>query len=365
MIKRLDVHGVRNLTAADTLSLARLNLFYGLNGSGKSSLLEAVHILGLGRSFRSPQARHYIQDGRPSCTVYAELDSGHALGIAKLMDGTHQLRRNGASINQLAEFAFDLPVQLIHPDGMDLLDGGSRPRRQLLDWLVFHVEHSFYGLWIRYQKALAQRNALLKLPAANDAEFQVWEAEMARTAQLIDGMRARTVEIWRQHLERVLPVLLPDIALRMEYNAGFAADRELAEQWRDTRFRDRERGHTQLGPHRADLRLKCDLGQVEAVLSRGQKKLLICALKLAQVAFLHAQDRRCVVLLDDLASELDAGARQRLLATLFDLQAQVLITSVEADQLWPLLQQLDSQAELFHVEQGKISPARYTPEETT
>lgn len=364
VISRLDFHGVRNLQAG-TLSLARLNLFYGLNGSGKSSLLEAVHILGLGRSFRSPQARHYIQEGKPSCTVFAELSSTDTLGIAKLMDGSHQLRRNGTTVTQLAEFASDLPVQLIHPDGMDLLDGGSRPRRQLLDWLVFHVEHSFYGLWIRYQKALVQRNALLKQPAANDAEFQVWEAEMARTALLIDGMRQRTVEAWRQHLDAVLPALLPEIALRMEYNAGFAADRELAEQWRETRFRDRERGHTQLGPHRADLRLKCDLGLVEAVLSRGQKKLLICALKLAQVAFLHAQERHCVVLLDDLASELDAGARQRLLAMLYRLQAQVLMTSVEADVLWPLLQQLDSQARLFHVEQGQITPARFTPEETT
>lgn len=355
VIRRLDVQGVRNLRG-NSLALARLNLFYGLNGSGKSSLLEAVHILGLGRSFRSPQARHYIQEGQPSCTVYAELSGSVSLGIAKLMDGTHQLRRNGATAAHLAEFAQDLPVQLIHPDGMDLLDGGSRPRRQLLDWLVFHVEHSFYSLWIRYQKGLAQRNALLKQASAKDAEFEVWEAEMARAAMRIDQLRRQTVEVWRGHLEAVLPVLLPEIGLRMEYNAGFAEDRELTVQWRESRFRDRERGHTQIGPHRADLRLKCDLGLVEAVLSRGQKKLLICALKLAQVAFLHATGRPCVVLLDDLASELDAGARQRLLQQLHDLRAQVLMTAVEADVLWPLLRQLDSGAALFHVEQGLITP---------
>lgn len=364
VISRLDVHGVRNLRS-NSLTLARLNLFYGLNGSGKSSLLEAVHILGLGRSFRSPQARHYIQDGQSSCTVYAERPSGVSLGIAKLTDGTHQLRRNGAAASHLAEFAHDLPVQLIHPDGMDLLDGGSRPRRQLLDWLVFHVEHSFYRVWIRYQKALAQRNALLKLPSANEAEFTVWEAEMERMALQIDALRRQTVDVWRQHLDAVLPVLLPEITLRMEYNAGFAADRELALQWRESRFRDRERGHTQLGPHRADVRLKCALGQVEAVLSRGQKKLLICALKLAQVAFLHQQQRPCVVLLDDLASELDSQARHRLLQILQQLQAQVLMTAVEADALWPLLRQLDSQAALFHVEQGLITPVCITPEETT
>ena len=364
VISRLDVHGVRNLQAC-SLSLARLNLFYGLNGSGKSSLLEAVHILGLGRSFRSTQARHYIQDGLSACTVHARLEAGHALGIAKHGDGTHQLRRNGSAVPQLAEFAADLPVQLIHPDGMDLLDAGSRPRRQLLDWLVFHVEHSFYGLWIRYQKALAQRNSLLKHPSGQEAEFQAWEDEMARTAAVLDGMRRSTLEAWRVHLDRVLPLLLPEIHVRMEYNAGFAVDRDLRDQWRESRFRDRERGHTQLGPHRADVRLKSDLGLVDAVLSRGQKKLLICALKLAQVAFLQDRGHRCVVLLDDLASELDAGARQRLLASLFDLQAQVLMTAVDAGVLWPLLQLLDSQSRLFHVEQGKITAVCFTPEETS
>lgn len=355
VLRRLEVSGVRNLEAV-SLDLTRLNLFWGANGSGKSSLLEAVHIIGLGRSFRSIHPRHYIRHGDSQCTVFAQLDNDHALGIAKLGDGSHVLKRNGATMAHMAEFAHDLPIQLIHPDGMDLLDGGSKPRRQLLDWLVFHVEHRFYRVWLRYQKALDQRNALLKQYQASAPEFEVWEREMALAAVELDQYREAVLRKWKEDLLILLPELLPEIDLRMEYHKGFSTDTDFIEQLRESRHRDRERGHTQIGPHRADLRLKTDGGAVDAVLSRGQKKLLICALKLAQVAVLKAGNRRCVVLLDDLASELDGLARERLLVSLQALQAQVLMTALDPEQLWPVLQRLDRRARLFHVEQGKIVP---------
>jgi len=198
--------------------------------------------------------------------------------------------------------------------------------------------------------------SLLKQYQASAPEFEVWEREMALAAVELDQYREAVLRTWKEDLLILLPELLSEIDLRMEYHKGFSTDTDFIEQLRESRHRDRERGHTQIGPHRADLRLKTDGGAVDAVLSRGQKKLLICALKLAQVAVLKAGNRRCVVLLDDLASELDGLARERLLVSLQALQAQVLMTALDPEQLWPVLQRLDRRARLFHVEQGKIVP---------
>ena len=355
MLQRLNVAGVRNLQAC-TLSFSRLNLFYGLNGSGKSSLLEAVHLLALGRSFRSQHIRKIIQDGQTSCTVFARLASGQQLGIKKDVEGGQLLKRNASVVNSMAEFAYDLPVQLIHPESMELIDAGSKPRRQLLDWLVFHVEPSFYSVWQRYQRALLQRNALLKKPQTDEAEWAVWEQELAQHAVHLHMMRERVMQDWLKFVQNAMGLLLPSLMLAVDYVPGFDVEKDFALQLQEARQKDVVRGYTQMGAHRADLRLKSDLGLAEAVLSRGQKKLLVCALKLAQVEFLKAQGKTCVVLLDDLASELDVLARARLLGCLQQLQAQVLITAVEAESVWPLLHELDSHAKLFHVEQGCITP---------
>lgn len=355
MLQRLNITGVRNLQPC-SLSLSRLNLFCGLNGSGKSSLLESVHLLALGRSFRTNQIRKVIQDSQHSCTVFSLLNNGQQLGISRDIQGGQVLKRNGAIVGSMAELAHDLPVQLIHPEGLDLIDGGSKARRQLFDWLVFHVEPSFYKIWLRYQRALMQRNALLKAAKVDESEWQVWEQEMETSATALHLLRTKVINNWLFFVQNALALLLPQLLLTVDYVAGFDTDGDFTVQLADARSKDRERGHTQIGPHRADLRLKTDLGLVEAVLSRGQKKLLVCALKLAQVEYLKTQAKSCVVLLDDLASELDVIARARLLSHLWRLDAQVLITAVEADSVWPMLFELDNQAKLFHVEHGEILP---------
>ena len=355
MLQRLNITGVRNLQPCH-LSLSRLNLFYGLNGSGKSSLLEAVHLLASGRSFRSHQIRKVIQDGQQVCTVFAKLDNGQQLGISKDLQGVQLLKRNGVIVHSLAELAHDLPVQLLHPESIDIIDGGSKPRRQLVDWLLFHVEPVFYSAWLRYHRALVQRNALLKTLRVDETEWQVWEKELAESALILHKLRAASIDSWLFFIQNAILLLLPQLVLKVDYVAGFDVEKDFVMQLAESRLKDRERGHTQLGPHRADLRLKTDLGLVEAVLSRGQKKLLICALKLAQVDFLKANNKNCVVLLDDVASELDVLARLRLLTHLQQLDAQVLMTAVEADTVWPVLCELDNQAALFHVEQGEVTP---------
>lgn len=353
MLDLINLSGVRNLYPCN-FSLGSLNVFYGLNGSGKTSILEAVYLLSTGRSFRTSNIRKVIQDGQSTCTVFTRMTQGQQLGISKNSNGNQILKRNGAIVANMSEFAFDLPMQLIHPENMDLLDSGSKQRRQLLDWLLFYIEPNFYTHWLRYQRALAQRNALLKIEQVEVAEWLVWEQELANQALLLHEMRLAVFDEWLLFIKSALALLLPQINITVEYSAGFDVQQDLATALQESRLKDKQRGFTQIGAHRADLRFKTDIGLADLILSRGQKKLLICALKLAQVAFLRNKQKTCIVLLDDLASELDVNARERLLQTLVQLQAQVLITTVEANSVWPLLLQMDSGAKLFHVEQGEV-----------
>lgn len=353
MLDRLLITGVRNLRPC-SLSLSRLNLFYGDNGSGKTSILEAVYLLAMGKSFRSHQIRKIIQHGQEQCTIFSRLDQGQQLGILKNIEGSQILKRDGQIVANMAQLTYDLPVQLIDPESMALLDSGTKPRRQLLDWLVFHVEQNFFITWQRYQRALLQRNALLKKDKVDDLEWQVWEQELATNAYSLHQMRQRVFDDWLKFIQDACAILLPQYQLTIDYVIGFDVEKNLQLVFAESREKDKQRGFTQIGAQRADVQIKTELGLAEAVLSRGQRKLLVCALKLAQVGYLNTYQKKCVVLLDDLSSELDKQARSRLLTMLHQLGAQMLITAVEAEDIWPTLLNLDNQAKLFHVEQGEI-----------
>ena len=165
-LKRLSVTGVRNLQPVTLQPSPRINIVYGANGSGKSSLLEAIHLLGLARSFRSTRLQPVIQHGQDACTVFAEVlqISGitNSLGITRNKQADYQIRIDGQSVRSLAELAETLPLQIINPDSFRLLEGAPKQRRQYLDWGVFHVEHQFLPAWQRLQKSLKQRNSLLR-----------------------------------------------------------------------------------------------------------------------------------------------------------------------------------------------------------
>jgi DNA replication and repair protein RecF len=240
---------------------------------------------------------------------------------------------------------------------MDLLDAGSKPRRAQLDWGVFHVEHRFYPAWLRYQRALRQRNSLLRSGTIAPLESRTWDRELADSALQLHDFRQTYLDTWQPHWQARIRDFLPDMDLLLEYTPGWDVgqplERLLAESWE----RDREKGHTQLGPHRADLRVRLGSAPADEILSRGQKKLVVCALKLSQVALLRQSGKDCVLLVDDLASELDSGARGRLIEYLAASGAQVFVTAIEPEAVKPALERAGQDYKMFHVEQGCVGEA--------
>ena len=353
-ITRLKIQRVRNLKAVALQELQPFNVFYGENGSGKTSVLEAIHLLATGRSFRTHIPKHYIQNNTEDAVVFAQ-SATEKIGMQKLISGEQLIKVNGDSIATQGQLAKILPLQLIDPLSTDIIDHGAKPRRQLLDWLMFHVEPDFYHAWQYYSRALKQRNSLLKTKRnMSISELEPWNKMLSEYGEILHSQRVEIVEQWKLYLEQDLLKLLPDLKIEMEYTPGFHTEHGLAQDLLQYHQKDLDRRYTEYGPHRADIRLKTPTGDADVVLSRGQKKLLIMALKLSQIAMLHSCNKETVVLLDDVTAELDLTAQQRLLERLSQLGSQVFLTTLDHKSVKKHLHDLEISYQLFNVENGQV-----------
>ena len=399
MIERLQVSHLRNLTQVN-LQPAACNVIIGANGSGKTSLLEAIFLLSRGKSFRHHQPKRYIQHHQDSATVHAKLNDSRTLAIQKQADATTVLRLNQTTVYNQSILTEQLPTLLIDPSTMDMLEQGSASRRQLLDWLVFHMKQGFHPQWVAYQRLLKQRNSLLKqrrhLTHVQLAELRAWDKGLASHAALIHHYREAIFEAWQPYFSDSIAQLLPAYAeqLSLSYNAGYDTSVAFDIQLNERLEQDLQLGYTRIGNHRADIHvhwrstgsiqtanenIKASLSaystaklpvlkeQAANILSRGEKKLLITALRLSQLPLLlnvksnidlSSSDAKLnatpVVLLDDITAELDERAIEILLATLAQLPCQVFMSSL-TDSILPMINEYWSEPKVFHMKQGEIS----------
>ena len=186
--------------------------FMSAPGAGKTSVLEAIHILSTGRSFRTPQWRHLIQRGQDQLWVTGQCGP-HRLGLSKNLHQDPVVRLDGQSGRQ-SELTRILPVMVFEPDSTGLLEQGSQPRRQMLDWLLFHVELKFYPLWRQYQRVLQQRNAALKQPGAV-GQLAVWDQQLVHLGEQIHGLREHHLGLWQTVFQPVMASLLPGLAVTL------------------------------------------------------------------------------------------------------------------------------------------------------
>ena len=346
----VHIEQLRCLKAAQLELAPRLTLIQGANGSGKTSLLEALFLLGRGRSFRSRQTERLITNGADWLRVYGETaDPAHRIGFQYPRDGQYTARIDGSDAKSLAELPRALFIEVIDPDIHRLIEEGPAERRRWLDWGVFHVEQQFLPHWLRYSRALRQRNAALK--AGQDAK--VWDRELVEHGELIDAYRSAWLEslrpYWTTAVER-----LCGLPVQLGYQRGWSQERSLAEALAEAQTRDRERGSTQSGPHRADVSLRVGGSAAREVLSRGQQKLVAAALVLATLARLRELQRAAggavpTLLLDDPAAELDSDRLAALVTLIQELDCQLVITSLAPD-----LTVFGQPERAFHVEQGSL-----------
>lgn len=358
-LSRLRISNIRNIASAE-LEPARINIIDGRNGSGKTSILEAIHVLGSGRSFRATQLQPVIQQGSDSCTVFGSLAEDHGstcpVGVQRRRDGGFESRIHGQAVRSSAELARRLPLLLINADTFLLLEGGPKVRRQFLDWGVFHVEHSFHGSWMEVHRCLRQRNSLLRHDRISPAQLAPWDQQLALESTALDQLRQTYFEAFRPAFEQILAELIELDGLSLAYHRGWDKDKALIDVLGETFERDAQRGFTGNGPHRADVRVRYKGLAAADVLSRGQQKLVVCAMKLAQaMLYAKASARPCVFLVDDLPAELDHEHRRLMCRLLANLDCQVFLTCVDADELQGCWDDVPAHAlRLFHVEHGTV-----------
>lgn len=378
-IKRLLVEEIRNLKQVELEDLEVLNFFVGPNGAGKTSLLEAISIASQGRSFRNNKVQTVINQQESVLRVFIECidEAGvhHKLGIERDRKSQYIIRIDGANAQTLAELSAILPVVVLDSCSFDLLDGPPSIRRKFIDWGVFHVEHGFYENWKAFNRALTQRNALLRAQVQDYKAYEPWDIELVNHAIEIERYRLHFLNAFHPHLHATLDALGAESGQRVYYKNGWNIDRidmndgcdfpeagsppatasHLLSLLQLQFSRDLKFQATHIGPHKADMQLRLHRHDVKDIYSRGQKKALVAAMKLAQAKTVKASGnhKSPVLLLDDLPSELDDEHLQRFLQYVINEGYQCFITSVD-DRIYKSNACL--KARMFHVERGKITP---------
>jgi DNA replication and repair protein RecF len=330
-LRRVQVTDFRCLHTAALDLDSRFTLVSGPNASGKTSLLEAIYILGRGRSFRTRHTDHLIRRGAERFVVFGEVRAGERnvpLGIEGGAEGL-RARVAGETAGTLAQLALQLPVQIIDPEVHRLIEEGPSRRRRFLDWGVFHVEHDFVGHWQRYHQVLRQRNAALK--TGQVSLVAAWNSDLLRFGQLVTDARQRYVEALAIKSAPLGESLL-GLDLTLSYRTGWVKGQSFAAALNESLGKDLEAGTTQVGPHRAELGIRLGGLPVKDRISRGQQKLLAAALLVAQInLFPDEAEIRPTLLLDDPAAELDDERLAKLIHEVSGQSVQLIVTTLHGE----------------------------------
>lgn len=331
-LRRLEVTDFRCLPHADIELDPRFTLISGPNASGKTSLLEAIYLLGRGRSFRTRRLDHLIRSGRERLVVFGEVElSGRrvSVGVEGSAAGV-RAQLAGQRASSLAELAVVFPVQVIDPEVHRLIEEGPSRRRRFLDWGVFHVEPGFVTHWQKYRQALRQRNAALKAHQPR-AMVSIWDGDLVRYGERMSDARSRYVAQLAPEAQLLARDLL-GMELSLSYRSGWARGGSLREALDQSWISDQETGATQVGPQRAELSIRLDGSFVKDRISRGQQKLLAAALLIAQIKLFPSDSPgRPTLLFDDPAAELDSERLARLIEWVRAQSVQLVVTTLQAE----------------------------------
>ncbi len=336
MITRLMLNHFRNFVFQEFHFSPGFNWIVGPNGSGKTACLEAIYLLSTGRSHRSSMVSRLIHQEAPELTIFVDVEEGsshHAMGLSRHRTEMGKLKLDHRLQDNHLEVAKLLPVLMLDPEGFGLFTGGSKARRSVMDFGVFHAKPEFYTEWSTVKRILAQRNAGLK-SGVDEKILALFEAPLIKASEKLDQYRAAYVQELKTILTQLVGDFLASHEVSLSYFRGWAKDESLKDLLNLHLAQDRVHGFTSHGPHRADLRFRVGKIPVQDVLSRGEQKLLICAIKMAQgILFQKQTGKQPIVLVDDLASELDTRHQEILLNHLKTLGAQTFLTAIDPSWL--------------------------------
>lgn len=355
-VEKLLTQNFRNLKDLNIELDSNLNLVVGNNGSGKSSLLEALFFLGHGKSFRTNKTIDIVSYDKSPLVVSVKNDKGSQLGLKRdfVLNET-EIKVNGEKQSKLSIFAKNMAVQIVTPESFKLFFGGPKERRRFLDLGLFHVKHSFSEEWRNFSKVLKQRNACLKQKSSTDT-LHYWTELFCNHSIVVSESRESYVNQLKEEISSWLDLLLPNICneLKIVYSRGWSNTKDLEEVLQQNKEREVAFGHSLYGAHKFDIKFVVNGNHIEVSLSRGQQKLFLLALTLAQAKLIEKVNRvKPILLIDDIGAELDINSRKLLSEAVNRLNCQVVITAIDKNALEPLIHN-NKNYKMFHVEHGEI-----------
>lgn len=353
-------HHFRNITSQDIHFDPHLTLISGSNGSGKTSILEAIYILSTGRSFRTRKLESLITRAEPSldafyisATIQAN-NNQHHIGVKKSRTESSLIKIDSELVRSASTLAELSPTQLIEPGNINLLSGSPQIRRKYIDWGVFHVEHDYIALWKSYINCLKQRNSLVRTARIDAVLLDVWDQKLATLGDALNAKRKGYVGQLNEAVAALAATLGLDTEIGLRFLQGWDKSLPLYDALKKQREKDLAKRFTSIGPHRMELQILSDGTLAIDVLSRGQQKILTVALLLAQVQLMQEiSGKKVTLLVDDLNAELDKENCARVFEQLLNLNTQLVCTSLDQGLMQQPLNNSISQ-KVFHVEHGKI-----------
>ena len=363
ILKKISVLNYKNIAQAELDFSCKMNCFIGHNGEGKTNLLDAVYFLSFCKSATNSVDSQNIRHGEEFFMLQGEYEreSGEQeevyCGLKRRQK--KRFKRNKKEYKRLSEHIGLVPLVMVSPADAALISDGSEERRRFMDMVIVQYDHEYLEALARYNKALLQRNVLLKQEEEPDGELMaLWEEIMAQEG-------TRIYEKRKAYVEEFIPVF-QDFYSRISQGKEQVGLRyvshgqrgDLLEVIRRDRAKDRVMGYSLHGVHKDELEMTLDGYPIKREGSQGQNKTYLIAMKLAQFDFLRRTGSRTtpLLLLDDIFDKLDAGRVEQIVKLVSGERfGQIFVTDTNRDHLDRILEKTDRDYKLFHVENGVIS----------
>ena len=363
ILNSISIINYKNLRAVNLQLSPKTNCFIGHNGSGKTNFLDALYYLSFCRSAYNPIDSQLITHEQDFFVVegdyLSEVGDAENVYCGMKRGAKKQFKRNKKAYKRLSQHIGLIPLVLVSPADAALIDGGSEERRRLMDMVIAQYDTIYIEALTRCNKALQQRNALLRMEAEPDlALLELWEEEMATQGELVYAKRAAFVEEFIpvfQNIHERISGGFEQVSLRY---ISHCQRGDLLEVIRKDRHKDRAVGYSLHGVHRDDLEMLIDGYQLKREGSQGQSKTYALAMKLAQFDFLKrtASKTTPLLLLDDIFDKLDSQRVERIVELVSgDNYGQIFITDTNREHLDRILQSGTTEYKLFYVENGEIT----------
>ena len=350
-ISRLSIENLRLIEKLEIEPTPRLNIIYGKNGEGKTSILEAIYLLVRNRSFRKTKTINLIRHQQLALNIQAMLnnDSGQqqTISLTKSNKGSN-LILNYKRQNRLLDVAFSIPIGIIRPNIHKLIEDNPIQRRKLMDWGVFHVEQQ-YAITIKdYNHIVNQRNQSLK---DNKKLFEIWDNQLIYISNQITKRRQENIEQLEKYINQYQKELFPKYSISIEYQKGWQKEMSYSESLKYNLKKDIQLGYTSCGPHRADMILKANGKPIKEIFSSGEIKLLGALLVISNLINIKGLTlERPILLCDDLDSEIDNINLQKIIDIIDNQSFQTFMTTIHEKSSTNKKYGLS----MFHVEHGLI-----------